>query len=264
MSAILNAGLPAAATEAPSAAGSRAAFDANRAWELDRALMLEKSERRGWLVGGIGVVLAILSVLAVFAQGPLRQVVGVPIVVDKTTGETTIQQRLSVESVPPQEALDKHSLAVFVRAREGYSWWWLQRDYDQVARMAVPAIFADYSRQFDGETAVHKRLGRIEEWRIKVVGVRLSPAGRRGNKGDATVTYDKVTRQTERNLPEVTTRHVASVVYEYQPKVLAKEKDRLENPFGFVVTAYRSDPEINTPPASALSAPSPAAATNKP
>jgi type IV secretion system protein VirB8 len=37
------------------------------------------------------------------------------------------------------------------------------------------------------------------------------------------------------------------VVYEYQPKVLAKEKDRLENPFGFVVLAYRSDPEINTP-----------------
>jgi type IV secretion system protein VirB8 len=28
--------------------------------------------------------------------------------------------------------------------------------------------------------------------------------------------------------------------------VLAKEKDRLENPFGFVVVAYRSDPEINT------------------
>ena len=28
---------------------------------------------------------------------------------------------------------------------------------------------------------------------------------------------------------------------------IAGEKDRLENPFGFVVTAYRSDPEINTP-----------------
>ena len=51
-----------------------------------------------------------------------------------------------------------------------------------------------------------------------------------------------------RNLPDVSTRHVASIVYEYQPKVLAKEKDRIENPFGFVVTAYRSDPEIASPP----------------
>ena len=258
MSAVLNfAGLPSAA-ERGGAANNPTAFDVNRAWEVDRALMLEKSERRGWMVGGVGVVLAILSVLAVFAQGPLRQVVGVPIVVDKTTGETTIQQRLSVESVPPQEALDKHNLAVFVRAREGYSWWWLQRDFEQVARMAVPAVFADYNRLFDGDAAVQKKLASSEEWRINVVGVRLSPGGRRGNKGDATVTYDKVTRQTERNLPDVTTRHVASIVFEYQPKVLAKEKDRLENPFGFVVTAYRSDPEINTPPAS------PVSATNKP
>ena len=56
---------------------------------------------------------------------------------------------------------------------------------------------------------------------------------------------------TDRNIPDVTTRHAASVVYEYQPKVLAKEKDRIENPFGFVVTAYRSDPEIATSPGAA-------------
>ena len=226
---------------------ARSAFDANRAWEIDRALMLHKSERRAWFVGITGVLLAVLSVLAVLAQGPLRQVVGVPIVVDKTTGETTIQQRLSLETVPPQEALDKHNLAVFVRAREGYSWWWLQRDFDQVARMAVPVVFGDYNRLFEGAAALQKKLAATEEWRIHVVGVRLSADGRRGNRGEATVTYDKVVRQIERNLPDVTTRHVASVVYEYQPKVLAKEKDRLENPFGFVVLAYRSDPEINTP-----------------
>jgi type IV secretion system protein VirB8 len=190
-------------------------------------------------------LIAVVSVLAVFAQGPLRQVVEVPIVVDKLTGETTIQQRLAVETVPLTEALDKHNLAVFVRAREGYSWWWLQRDFDQVARMAVPGVFADYNHQFDGDSALQKKLAANEEWRIDVVSVRLSPSGRKGNRGEATVTYDKVVRGIDRNLPDVMTRHVASVVYEYQPKVLAKEKDRLENPFGFVVVAYRSDPEIN-------------------
>jgi type IV secretion system protein VirB8 len=84
--------------------------------------------------------------------------------------------------------------------------------------------------------------------------VRLSPTGRsgnRGNRGEATVTYDKAVRLVDRQLPEVVTRHVASVVYQYQPKVLAREEDRLENPFGFVVSAYRSDPEINTAPAGA-------------
>ena len=227
------------------------AVDANRAWEVDRALMLERSERRAWWVATAGLLLGLIGIAAVFVQGPLRRVVEIPIVVDRVTGEATIQQRLSVETIPPMEALDKHNLATFVRARESYSWMFLQRDFDQVARMAVPAVFTDYNRLFDGDTALQKKLGASEDWRINVVGVRLAASGRSGNRGEATVTYDKVVRLTDRNLPDVTTRHVASVVFQYQPKVLAKERDRLENPFGFVVMAYRSDPEINTPAAGA-------------
>jgi type IV secretion system protein VirB8 len=221
----------------------------NRAWEVDRTMMLERSERRAWRVAVAALTLGLIGIAGIFVQGPLRKVVEVPIVVDRVTGETTIQQRLSTETVPPIEALDKHNLAVFVRAREGYGWMTLQRDFDQVARMAIPTVFNDYSRLFDGEDALQKRLGASEEWRIRIVGVRLAAGGRTGrlhNGGEATVTYDKVVRRIDRNLPEVTTRHAASVVFEYQPMALAKEQDRLENPFGFVVTAYRSDPEINT------------------
>lgn len=218
----------------------------NRAWEVDRSLMLERSERRAWRVAGAGLLLGLVGIAAVFVQGPLRQVVEIPIVVDRVTGETTVQQRLSVETIPLLEALDKHNLASFVRAREGYSWMFLQRDFDQVARMAVPAVFAEYDRQFQGDAALQRRLAGSEEWRIHIVGVRLGAEARSGNRGEATVTYDKHVRLTERNVPETVTRHVASVVYEYQPKALLQERDRLENPFGFVVTAYRSDPEINT------------------
>ena len=224
-------------------------FSANRAWELDRALTLERSERRAWYVAIAGLMLGLIGIAAVFVQGPLRRVVEIPIVVDRVTGEATIQQRLSEETIPPLEALDKHNLATFVRARESYSWMFLQRDFDQVSRMAVPAVFNEYSRLFDGEAALQKRIAAAEDWRIDIVGVRLAAKGRRGNSGEATVTYDKVVHLTDRNLPDTTTRHVASIVYQYQPKVLAKERDRLENPFGFVVTAYRSDPEINTAPA---------------
>lgn len=243
MNALAHPG-PAASFGAEPPIDTRAAIEANRAWELDRALMLQRSERRGWIVGGVGILVAIVSALAVLAHGALHQVVGIPIVVDKTTGETTIQQRLSAETIPPMEALDKHNLSVFVRAREGYSWWFLQRDFDQVSRMAIPTVFADYNRQFEGQEALQKKLAGAEEWRINVVGVRLAPSGRRGNAGIASISYEKVVHLTDRNIPDVTTRHVASVVYEYQPKVLAKEKDRNENPLGFVVTAYRSDPEI--------------------
>ena len=252
MNAVLNPGRAAALPDRTRPhheggdANEFATLGANRAWEIDRALMLERSERRAWWVAIAGLVLGLVGIAAVFVQGPLRRVVEIPIVVDRVTGEATIQQRLSVETIPPLEALDKHNLATFVRAREGYSWVFLQRDFDQVARMAVPVVFNDYNRQFEGDGALQKKMGASEDWRITVVGVRLAASGRNGNRGEATVTYEKVVRLVDRNLPDVTTRHVASAVFQYQPKVLAKERDRLENPFGFVVTAYRSDPEINT------------------
>jgi type IV secretion system protein VirB8 len=249
MSAILMSGQAAAWPDRPREPPQDAEsplFKANREWEIDRALMLERSERRAWRVAVAGLILGLVGIASVFVQGPLRRVVEIPIVVDRVTGETTIQQRLSEETIPAMEALDKHNLAAFVRSRESYSWMFLQRDFDQVARMAVPGVFAEYNRAFEGDGALQKKLGPAEEWRINIVGVRLRAAGRSGNLSDATVTYDKVVRLTDRNLPDATTRHVASIVYQYQPKVLAKEADRLENPFGFVVTAYRSDPEINT------------------
>lgn len=242
------AALPARRREPDAGPEETAALLANQTWEVDRVAALERSESRAWRVACAGLTTGLIGIVAVFAQGPLRSVVEIPIVVDRVTGEATVQQRLSVETIPVMDALDKHNVAAFVRAREGYNWTFLQRDFDQVARMAVPAVFADYNRQFEGPDALQKRLAGAEDWRINVVGVRLAAAGRKGNAGEATVTYDKIVRQVDRGLPEVKTRHVASVLFEYQPKVLAREKDRLENPFGFVVTAYRSDPEVNTTP----------------
>lgn len=250
MSAVLTSGraaaLPKHSSRNADSQEPTAIFEANAAWEIDRAMQLERSERRAWRVAGAGLAVGLFGIAAVLAQGPLRRVVEIPIVVDRVTGEATVQQRLDVETIPPLEALDKHNLAAFVRAREGYSWAFLQRDFDQVSRMAVPTVFADYNRQFEGDAALQKRIAGAQDWRITVIGVRLAAAGRSGNNGQATVTYEKVVHLTDRSLPDITTRHVASIVFEYQPKVLAKERDRLENPFGFVVTAYRSDPEINT------------------
>ena len=193
MSAILLSGKAAAWPKRPpehTNDAESAPFNANRDWEIDRALMLERSERRAWRVAVAGLILGLIGIAAVFVQGPLRRVVEIPIVVDRVTGETTIQQRLSEETIPAMEALDKHNLAAFVRARESYSWMFLQRDFDQVARMAVPGVFAEYNRQFEGDGALQKKIGAAEEWRINIVGVRLRASGRSGNLSDATVTYD--------------------------------------------------------------------------
>ena len=98
MSAVLTPGRAAALPGRDRDRGDAAestTVEANRVWEVDRALMLERSERRAWWVAIAGLVLGLVGIAAVFVQGPLRRVVEIPIVVDRVTGEATIQRRRS-------------------------------------------------------------------------------------------------------------------------------------------------------------------------
>lgn len=219
----------------------------NADWEVDLQVRLERSERRAWNITRASLAIAVLALGAVIAQGALREVVPLPVVVDRSTGEVTIQQRLAVETLPLDEAVDKHHVARFVRARQAYVWSFLQTDYNTVARMSTPQVFEAYSRQFEGPDALDQKWKATQEHRIHIVSVRLARTAAPGGSGEAVVTYDRESRHVDRSLPDTTTRHVATVRFEYRPRVLLRENDRLDNPLGFIVTAYRSDPEINRP-----------------
>lgn len=213
------------------------------AWEVDRWEQLESSLRTWKRVAKVCLGIAALSVAGVVAMGQLRQTAFIPIIVDRTTGETTVGQRLENATVPVIDALDKKCAGDFVRAREGYSWGFLKRDYDTVARMAAPAIFAPYEELFYPKVGKGRQQvwGRGQEHTITIVSRRLTGPTVGGGKG-MVVTYDKTSTYLDRSQPDTTTRHVATLSYEYQPKALAKDEDRAENPFGCLITAYRSDP----------------------
>jgi type IV secretion system protein VirB8 len=223
-------------------------YAANVGWETERIAALRTQARNATLVGAAGVVVAVLGLVAVVSIERARQFIPVPIVVDRTTGETTAAAPLAPGSVPAIEAIDKASVAKFVQAREGYAWDFLQRDYNAVGRMASPEVFKTFNAQFDGPKALDKELGAGVVWRIRVLSVRLDldTVKRKGDTrgGEAVVTYEKDVRDVARGLSEPPTRHVATLRYEYQPKAMRTEADRLDNPLGFVVTAYRTDTEL--------------------
>lgn len=222
-------------------------YQSNVAWETERVATLRTQARNGVLVGAAGVGVAVLALVALLMVEASRQFVPVPIVVDRVTGETTTTAPLTVNSVPAEEAIDKANLSRFVAAREGYAWDFLQRDYNLVTRMSSPDVFKPYNDQFEGNEALDKKLGASVVWRVRVVNVRLDLSGRRREfprNGEAVVTYEKDRRDTARGVFEEPSRHVATVRYEYQPKAMRTESDRLDNPLGFVVTAYRTDSEV--------------------
>src|SRR6476620_8324058 len=114
MSAVLDASSAAAW---PDRSDAEEPFGSNRAWELDRILLLERSERRAWYAAIAALVLGLIGLAAAFAQGPLRAVVEGRIVLVRVTGAARIQQPPPIETIRPLEAVGKHNLATFVRAR---------------------------------------------------------------------------------------------------------------------------------------------------
>ena len=223
----------------------REPYAENADWEADRDVMLARSDRRAWAVAAVATVIALASILALVAHGAWYQAVAVPIVVDKATGESSVAKALDVDTVPAYEALDKHYAWLYVLARERYNWSFLQMDYDTVAALAAPNVFKDYAAQFDGSDALQTKLGDATEWKVRVVNIRLEPQTKPGHAGVAVVTFVKQVSGRDRR-PEPEARFVATVAYEYHPKLQLKEKDRVQNPFGFVVTAYRADADINS------------------
>lgn len=216
-------------------------------WEQDRAETAMKSERRSWAIAGTATVVALLSMAMATFQSLRPPAAPYPVLVDRSTGQATAVPTVDDNNVPALAALDQHNAAVFVRARESYSFALLQRDYDQVARMTVGETWTPYGRQFVGESALQTVFADKLEHRVTVVSVRLARLAQKGQGGEAVVTFDKQTRPA--NSPAVTTsRFVATVRYEYRPSLMKKPADRIENPFGFVVVGYRADAELTAPP----------------
>lgn len=211
-------------------------------WDDDRALMQQRSERRAWQVASGAALLALLGMGFGLFQSLRPPPAAVPIVVDRSTGEAVVMPPLETRAAPQLAALDLHHAARYVRARESYHFHFLQRDYDQVARMSTPDVFKAYNAAYSGQHPLQDKLGDRELHRVTIVNVRLDPRSTPGRHGVALVTFDKEVRGN--GTAPSTTRAVATVAYDYRPAAVKKSLDQLENPFGFVVSQYRADAEF--------------------
>lgn len=230
------------------------------AWDIDRRAMQHRSNSRAWMVAWIGCAIGVMGVACALYQSSRPTPLPITHVVDRLTGQTTLVNGVTTETVPQVLAMDQKNASDYVRAYEGYTFGLLQRDYNQVARMSTPAIWEPYAAKFRGPNAMQEKVARTQEHLITIVNVRMSTTTQAGRAGEAIVTFDKEVRSTQGNAP-VTTRNVATVRYEYQPQAMTKEVDRIENPFGFLVLNYRVDVEWVAPPAASSSTSSAPTAT---
>lgn len=209
-------------------------------WEADIVLNERSSRLLAWKVAACAGATSCLMAVALILLIPLKQVVPYVVQIDKLTGESSIVG--SARDYISQSALnDKHWVKTFVLARERYSYPLLQHDYDTVHLLAGEAPWKAYAKLFEGgDDALDKKYGKKVEIIPTILSITLN------QPGIATVRYE-LNRKNETGEP-IITRRVATLRYSFKQQLTKREFDVIDNPLGFSVAGYQTDPEFMTAP----------------
>lgn len=212
-------------------------FDEAKSWDADRLRRAERSRRFAWGVAGFAGLLATAAVGAVAALAPLKTTVPFVIRVDRTTGAVDVVSALKRgQPVTYEEAVTKHFLAQYVRAREGWLAPAAEANFRQVSIMSTPAEQERWADTFRPANPVSPQVvfGPTGEAQVEIRAVSfVSPQ-----------VADVRFHRTVRLGGQVTDSDwIATVAFAYTKAPMA-EGDRLRNPLGFQVTSYRADPEV--------------------
>ncbi len=208
-------------------------------YEASFRYLIEKSNKRAWLIAFISIFIAIISIIAVVLLTPLKTIEPYVIRVDNTTGMVDILTMLDEKEISSNEALDKYFISQYVKAREGYYYDLLNQDYLLTQLMSSEKVANEYRAWYEGENARDQILKNSNEVNVQILSIVL---GNSNGVKTSTIRAKIITKNLNtRGLSEST--KVITLSYDY---ILAKasEENRILNPLGFKVTNYRIDEEI--------------------
>lgn len=201
--------------------------------------LVEKSNKRAWLVTTISLMLNFLLGLAIVFLTPLKTVEPFVIKVDKN-GMVDIVSILKEQDILAEEALDKYWISSYVKKREGYYFDLLQEDYNFVQLLSDTNVADEYRKVYDGANNRADALKNKYEVKVKILSVTLNNSN--GTK-TATIRADINTYNLSSKADDIETK-VFTIGYDYFPKNYASEEHRLQNPLSFKVLTYRIDSEV--------------------
>ena len=211
-------------------------------YEASIRYLIEKSNKRAWLVAWIAILLAVLMGGLIAYMLPLKKVEPYVIKIDKTTGMTELVTAVNRNTLTPDEAMNKYFASSYVKKRESYYYDFLEQDYIYVQLLSDNNVANGYRALYQGENARDKVLSNDFEIKGKILSVVLGESA--GTK-TATVRI-KLTKKDLRtnNIIKIVTK-VVTLSYDYYPETLETEEERLINPLGFKVLLYRIDNEVS-------------------
>lgn len=202
----------------------------------------KRAAKAGFVVGGAGLLIAVLAVAAILVMLPLKETTVELVTVDNHTGLTQHITRASKTSITAEEAYQKAMAANYVKIRERYVYPSLQDDYETVQMYNSPEVNNDYLALYAGKNAPDKVYNNgANTVKIDILSSQITD----GTAPDkvATIRYKK----TIRRLVDNQTRYEywdARFTFHSDPNKEMSDEEREVNYFGFTVTSWQTDREI--------------------
>lgn len=215
----------------------KAYFEEAKSWEQDRLAAAERSRRLAWCVAGGALLLASLAVVALATLAPLKSVEPFVIRVDRSTGAVDVVSALKAgQPLTYDEAVNKYFVALYVRAREGWMPQAAEQNFRQVAILSASGEQQRWADAFRPSNPQSPQIAWGDDT-VSLIEVRaisfISPKL-------ASVRFHRTLRKAQEG---VESDWIATVAFAYA-KAPMNEADRMRNPLGFQVGAYRADPEV--------------------
>ena len=207
--------------------------------------MIERAKRAtkaGFVVGGMGLLIAVLALVAVVVMLPLKQTDVELYTLDNHTGRVEHVTRTSKTSLTATEAYQKAMAANYVKVRERYVYPSLQDDYETVQVYNAPQVNDDYLALYAGKNAPDKVYKNgAHTVKVEILSNQITDATAPDRV--ATIRYKKIIRR----LADNSTRNEywdARFTFHSDPDKEMSDAEREINYFGFTVTSWQTDREI--------------------
>ena len=99
-----------------------------------------KSIKAAFIIAGAAVLVAVMAVAAITLMMPLKQTEVELYAVDHQTGRMERITRLNTIDISTQDAMAQYLSAHYVNLREGYNYFSLQKDYNDVQQFSSPDV----------------------------------------------------------------------------------------------------------------------------
>ena len=216
-------------------------FKAARAWEEDRWISAQRSERRAWAISAACCFIGLCGLGTAAALAPMKTVVPYFLRVDSSTGVVDAVSPMQI-GAPQSEVITRHLLHLFVTAKERYIPDLAPSDYALVGSMQSAVLNQQLLHDWD-KSNPESPINRYRDGTVvlvKIHSITFLPHDPSGNT-IAQVRFSTIHRSASGG--ERASQWITTLAYRYTAK--PKELWDVENnPLSLLVSEYQREPEV--------------------